>query len=110
MVFLGLSLGNGLIAQSLDYAKDDVSSFETSEDINVQIYPNPTSDFVRVSVDKKFIGNYKLSNIFGKNLLEGEINDASEQIDLLKFRTGIYIIRLYDVHGNKVATRKIIKN
>lgn len=109
-VLLVASVGNDVVSQSFERHNPDVQSFIKKGDLEVKVYPNPTSDFVVVSTSKKLEGRFKLNNIFGKTLMEGDINDEREKIDLLEFRTGIYIITLYDESGQKLATRKIIKN
>lgn len=109
-LLLGTSVWNDVVSQSFETINTDVQSFIKTNDIEVKVYPNPTSDFVVVSTNKVLEGRFKLNNIFGKTLMEGEINDEKEKINLLEFRTGIYIITLYDESGQKLATRKIIKN
>jgi len=110
ILLIGVCHSNDLLSQDLSNGFDDVPSLQQSEDINIKVFPNPTTDFVRVSTESKFKGSFKLNNIVGKILLEGEINKEGKNIDLMKFRTGIYIISVYDTTGKKVGTRKIIKN
>lgn len=109
-LLLVASAGNDVLSQSFEREAPIVQNPFKTDEIEVKVYPNPTSDFVIVSNNKKLEGRFKLNNLFGKTLLEGEINDEREKIDLLDFRTGIYIISLYDKNGQKLATRKIIKN
>jgi len=110
ILFFVFSIGNGLLSQSADIAYDNNNRFSNDTEITIKVYPNPATDYVIVSTEKKFKGNYKLNNIFGKVLQEGKLNNEGKNIDLLEFRTGIYIISIYDEVGNKVGTRKIIKN
>ena len=110
VLILGAIGDNDLLAQSLDQDYNDLPRFEQTDDISFKVYPNPTTDYISVSTDQKFDGSFKLNNIFGKILLEGEISKEGKKIDLLKFRSGIYIISVYDTEGKKVTTRKIIKN
>lgn len=105
-----MSIGNGLTGQSLEEEYDRGERYRQSEEINIKVFPNPATDYVIVSTDSKFKGNFKLNNIFGKILLEGELNKETKNIDLIEYRTGIYIISIYDDTGQKVGTRKIIKN
>lgn len=98
------------MAQSIDKEYSEVNTLRQNKEIVIKVYPNPATDYVVVSTENKFVGKFKLNNIFGKVLLEGELNSEGKNIDLLKYRTGIYIISIYDEMDNKVSTRKIIKN
>lgn len=109
-LLLMMSTGNGLKAQSIDKEYDEVNTLRQNKEIVIKVYPNPATDYVVVSTESKFEGKFKLNNIFGKVLLEGELNSEGKNIDLLKYRTGIYIISIYDEMDKKVSTRKIIKN
>jgi len=109
-LILIMSVGSGLMAQSIDKEYGEGNTLRQNKEIVIKVYPNPATDYVVVSTENKFVGKFKLNNIFGKVLLEGELNSAGKNIDLLKYRTGIYIISIYDEMDQKVSTRKIIKN
>lgn len=104
-----VSVESGLLSQSLD-TDTNGDKYTQAIDIDLKVFPNPATDYVVVSTDHKFNGRYKLNNIFGKVLLEGKLDNEGQKIELLKFRTGIYIISIYDESGQKLGARKIIKN
>lgn len=104
-VFMIGSLQQGIFAQS----SFDRQSAQV-EEVNLKVFPNPTSDYVHISFDSDIEGHYKLSNIFGKIILEGDLTKEGKTIDLLDYRTGIYIVSVFDDKGKKVGARKIIKN
>lgn len=104
-VFMLGSLQQGLIAQS-DFDSKSVQV----EEVNLKVFPNPTSDYIHLSFDSELNGHYKLSNIFGKIILEGKLTKEGKTIDLLDYRTGIYIVSVFNSEGKKVGARKIIKN
>lgn len=110
-VLLVTGLGNGLLAQNLDnnFDQHHVSELD-QEDLVLKIFPNPTPDYVVISANQKLEGYFKLSNLVGKVIFEGTIENQSQKLDLLEYRTGIYIISIYDKKGKQLATRKIIKN
>ncbi len=68
---------------------------------NLNIYPNPTTQFVTVDADKEF--SYTLTNTAGK-VLRKEENAASYLIDLSEFKSSIYLLTTSDG-----VTYKIVK-
>lgn len=111
VMIMASSLATDLVAQSIDEGLLEYQIVEPrQEDLVLKVFPNPTPDYVKISSNIKLKGHYKLSNIVGKIILEGVIEDQSATIDLLEYRTGVYIISIYDKKGKKLATRKIIKN
>jgi len=104
------SMCNVLMSQELDSRADFNQSFDSKEALTLKIFPNPATEFVTIKANKKLEAQFKLSNIVGKIILEGQIDENGQTIDLLDYRTGIYIISIYDTKGKKLATRKIIKN
>ena len=68
---------------------------------NLNIYPNPTTQFVTIDADKEF--SYTLTNIAGK-VLRKEENAASYLIDLSEFKKGVYMLTTSDG-----VTHKIVK-
>ena len=72
--------------------------------LDISIYPNPTSDMVYVE------GNYTqlkviIYNVLGKEILNKSITNS---FDISHLDNGVYILQLSD--GVKLSTRKIIKN
>lgn len=68
----------------------------------MKIYPNPTqSAFI---IEGEVGGNYRLSDVTGRIVKEGEINSDKTEVNISDLSTGIYVI---GVNG-KVA--KVIKN
>jgi len=73
----------------------------------VNLYPNPTTSSFTLSIDKKYLGSsYTLFNTEGKSLLTGTINETQSIINLNKFPTGIYIIKIDGALNHRL---KIIK-
>jgi surface protein len=80
------------------------ASIDDQNQLDISIYPNPTSDMVYID------GNYTqlkvaIYNILGKEILNKSIINS---IDISHLDNGVYILQLSD--GNKLSTRKIIKN
>jgi surface protein len=80
------------------------ASIEDQNQLDISIYPNPTSDIVYIE------GNYTqlkvvIYNVLGKEILNKSITN---RIDISHLDNGVYILQLSD--GVKLSTRKIIKN
>ena len=80
------------------------ASIDDQNQLDISIYPNPTSDIVYVE------GNYTqlkviIYNVLGKEILNKSITNS---IDISHLDNGVYILQLSD--GVKLSTRKIIKN
>lgn len=68
----------------------------------VKIYPNPTSNFVKVSGLTK-TENYSIYNILGTTVRKGKISN-NEKIDIQQLSNGIYLLQMEQ--GNTI---KLIK-
>lgn len=110
MLALGCMVSSHIGAQSLNEGFGSNHLTVKSSDLQISIYPNPTTDFVKMSFDGVFEGSYRVNNILGKNLKEGVIMDRSLLIDLSDLKTGMYLLSIYNIEQKKITTRKIIKN
>jgi hypothetical protein len=72
----------------------------------LQVYPNPVSDFVTVSLSYEG-GLILIRDITGKILDEIIVSTTSHTIDMQSYQAGIYFIAVFS-HGN-VNTTRIIK-
>lgn len=60
-----------------------------------RIYPNPTKDWIHISVDSKNIGiNYTITSVTGEKLYEGKIENLDTAINIQDLAEGIYFIQL----------------
>lgn len=80
----------------------------------VSIYPNPTSGKLIINASKltSTIQSYFLIDTYGKVILQKNFdvnNNNIFEIDLSKYKPGIYFIRL-DTENQGIIFRKIIKN
>ncbi len=77
-----------------------------SED-EVTLFPNPARNAINVvynaSLGVKNIGVY---NLIGKMVSVYKVGNTSAKLDIDELPAGIYFVRLFDVQGRTVATRK----
>ena len=72
-------------------------------DNDIQIYPNPSDDYISIDV-KNVVDSIELLDIFGRSVLTAEQNN---RIYIGSLPSGVYAVRIKI--GNSVVFRKIIK-
>lgn len=79
------------------------SDFEKN---NFAVYPNPASNFVTISSELSVDATYEISDINGKLLLNGKVENNRE-IDISQLQSGFYLINISSEYQKQ--TFKIIK-
>ena len=102
----GKQLGNGyhpaLNIQAL-------SVEENLLDVQIRVYPNPTSEMLYVSHPELNYFFIQISDLNGKLIYSSSIN-KEEPLDVSTFSQGMYLITIENKETNKRNTYKIIKN
>jgi hypothetical protein len=75
--------------------------------IEFQLYPNPVSDVLRIQAESE-IELLCVSDIQGRLLVSLYINHKTYELDMRRFNSGTYIIRI--ITAEKTYTGKIIKD
>lgn len=70
-------------------------------DLVVGVYPNPTTDFVTISVNGQF--DYEVVDVNGKLVANGSANN-SKQISFEAFANGTYLVKVIAAQGSQVIT------
>jgi hypothetical protein len=93
----------------IEDGQDNPTAIITSENIDnfAVVYPNPSNGLfdLRLNVNGEFLIN--VYNSSGNLLLNRKTNDSKETIDLNRFPTGIYILRI--IADNKTYIHKLLK-
>jgi hypothetical protein len=78
----------------------------------LQVYPNPTSDFVTLEVPNpaQDMMQYQVYDAFGKLVYANETADARTQIDFRNYEYGTYTLRITNLVTQEVVTRVLIKS
>lgn len=85
-----------------------VESFEQAA-ATVKLWPNPTTDVVRVQLSDDAQGcTYQLYSLAGSLLQGGRLEDSLTEINLMHYVAGTYILKIED-KDHHVQTVKIIK-
>lgn len=78
------------------------------KDLDVQLFPNPTDDFLTVSGSIAF-DNISVYSISGELIQSVQLNSHSIDLDVSKFDSGVYIVFMKTQAG-KSAQARFIKN
>lgn len=83
---------------------------ENQNEHNIEIFPNPFSDKIKIQIIDKNNNpkKYKILNIYGKQILSGEI-EINKSLDLAKLTSGIYLVIVTNEDELIIGKKKIIK-
>ncbi len=84
-----------------------INSISEANKENIKVFPNPTSDMVTIINQSGENGIYTFYSLTGKVLIQGTIDNSSEQVSLNNFPAGIFILKV--TTDNSVYTCRIIK-
>jgi len=79
-----------------------------SNELNINVYPNPTNNTVTVAFDYLIQGTMALYDIFGKKVSAKEISNDKAIIDMSNLSSGVYILQVVTT-DRIVGHKKIIK-
>jgi hypothetical protein len=79
---------------------------EVQSEESINIYPNPVSDYLKISNIEAYFDLY-LIDIFGNIIQHHKLNDRNIIIDLNRINNGVYILMLQN--NDTIITRKIVK-
>ncbi len=81
-----------------------VTEFESTE---INVYPNPSADFVNIKSTDGSINKITLLSLEGKIIFNSEINSNQTSIDLGTYSPGQYILRIEK--NASIITKKLLK-
>jgi len=102
---------NGVINEGVQqpYTSEIITGVELNE-IQLQLFPNPTSDIAIIKVASEHIGllNYSLFDETGRLIITNQINSSESTIALAKLASGIYILNVRN-SSQTIKSFRIIK-
>jgi hypothetical protein len=98
--------GSGFIVDNIIIKDMDQLSVTDLSKTQINIFPNPTSDFINIKSDE-MIKSIKIYDITGSLIKIEKTSDKTSKIDISSFLKGIYIISIETKSG--IETKKIIK-
>jgi hypothetical protein len=83
------------------------TGIETESNASIQLFPNPADQFITVVIDFTDL-NYNLiiTDIFGREIKNEQVNNKNFTIETQSFSEGIYLIKI--VNGKNSSTRKFV--
>lgn len=105
---LYFSADNGTIGSELYVLEQDALSVKQenlNDLVDVNVFPNPTSEFINIQVDNQQIKNIKIFNLIGKEVFTAETNN--QPINVSELSKGIYIVKVKT--DKKIFSKKIVK-
>ncbi len=83
----------------------DPSDVESTELVNIKVYPNPASGLLNIYCPEKSDLSYTIFSVIGNPVLSGNLSTSTLEVDISKLNKGVYIISIAD-NSNQV-TKKI---
>lgn len=72
---------------------NDALGIEKNEKTNIRVYPNPTTDFLHVSLDAFDVNlGYQIYDVTGKVVATGQLTEQN-QVDVSALHTGVYFLK-----------------
>ena len=103
---------NGSVAQGVQQPFEisvTVGIKETSINLELSVYPNPTTDYLTLKVDDNSDLNYQLYDLQGKIIANKKVTNATTIIKMEELAKALYFLNV--TKNNKVVKSfKIIKN
>lgn len=96
-----------------DYSIVSVTELPVLNDLDVNLYPNPSSGIFNLNIESNESSVFRMNVIDaqGKSIVNKEITAKSiELIDLSGFSSSIYYVTITNADKNYLKTFKIIKN
>ncbi len=102
-----VSYDNRYITYTLNIELEEfVNTENLTENINIEVYPNPANDFIKVSGVE--IGNQlSILDINGRTLHSMKVANQTELINIEEFETGVYFIKIKNSENTLI--KKVIK-
>ena len=95
-------LGNSLRCEEVGVGIKEHSSFA------VALYPNPSSDVINLSSDKK-LSQLTVISASGQVVLNQELSGQNTRIDISSFDEGIYLVNLVSEDGSQANRRFVVE-
>jgi hypothetical protein len=105
------STSNGDVSQGFQQViiEETVTGLALYSEMNIDVYPNPTSDQITIHVDKRENLFYQLMDTNGGVIESGKLLQTETLLKISHFSPGVYILLLQN-EQNPLSVFRIIKN
>lgn len=73
---------------------------------NIQTYPNPASDYLTISANNSAEYFVKITDVLGNVVFEDKFNSI-KKVDVNNYKTGVYIVSLYN-NKSLINTKRVV--
>ena len=101
-----ISTNYPMVGENIIDINISASSSVSKNTFDCQIYPNPTSTSIHVSVENT-IDKIKIFDINGKVLVEKTMTKNETEIDMTSLKSGLYFMEIFS--ENKKSVQRIVK-
>ena len=109
-VIATVSDGTNELTQGFHQTLLTITSIEDLDvNFSVNIFPNPTSEYVTLDIDKYEGLTYRLFDVTGKLIKQEVITQTTTKVNVSDYPKGTYLISLIHQENKKIKTYKIIK-
>jgi hypothetical protein len=82
-----------------------ISSFTKPAELNqMQVFPNPSRDFIQVQGDIESPSVMRIYNMTGRLIMEERLGSGDQQVDVSGLKEGLFIIRLTGKKDNRTGS------
>jgi len=74
---------------------------------DIQAYPNPTTDFLKISSETNYINGIEIYNIYGELIFKEIINNMEISLNVSNFAKGLYLIKC-ECDDNEIRVLKLL--
>jgi len=102
---------NGVVHVLNNVLLPDLTSVKDLNRVNIKVYPNPTTDFITISLPSEMIDENVEAQLIGTqgNILQTwKINDVNASFDVAKYPSGTYFM-LLKTENNYALSTVVIK-
>ena len=89
-----------------DFALTNLNQFVDNNELNVSLYPNPTSGHAKIVSDHAVIRRVTVYNLMGQAILDEEVNNTETMLQLKDVAKGMYMVKISTEEGD--VMKKII--
>jgi hypothetical protein len=111
-------IGGGVPDTILNYDKPEFKALEKAEFVNeakldgndydFKVYPNPATDIINIELKNKNKSLFQLTDLNGRTILSGQLNELENKIHIDNQQRGIYILTIINIEKNEKESIKII--
>ncbi len=90
----------------------DVNTNSIIQDVNLNIYPNPTTDLININIEHQslFFNEIHVYNLQGQLVKTANLNAENNTIvDLYELSAGTYLIQIFTLDKTQYIIQKVIK-